>query len=230
MGGADRELSCGEVMSKAGTNGHGHKNGKKKLSPKQEKFVEGLLRHGNGTKAAIEAGYSPKRARITASELTGTNRNIRERINARISESKVETNEIIGTLASQMRGSIADIVPEDELLKAAKDNGVDHLIKKLKVHTRFIPQKGHDEDGNPMPSIREVTHEFEMYSAQEAAKQLAAIKGIVKEPAKNPLDLAREAIAEFLTKHPKTRPEAVIPIYAQQFGVDESELVSEAVN
>jgi phage terminase small subunit len=30
------------------------------LTHKQAKFVEAMMKHGNGTKAAIEAGYSPK--------------------------------------------------------------------------------------------------------------------------------------------------------------------------
>lgn len=204
------------------------KPSKRRLTVKQEKFVEGVLRHGNATKAASDAGYSPKTARVIASQNL-TKLNIQERVKERIAESHVEGNEVIGTLASQMRGSLADIVPEDELLKTARENGVDHLIKKLKVHTRYIPQKGHDEEGNPMLPIREVTHEFEIYSSQEAAKQLAGIKGLVKELGKNPEDAARSALAEFLAKNPKAKREEIAPIYAEQYGVS-VDLISEGVN
>jgi hypothetical protein len=197
---------------------------KRKLTPRQAKFTEGVLRHGNATKAALDAGYSPKTARVIASQNL-TKLNIQERVKARVAESQVETNEIIGTFASQMRGSLADIAPEDELLKAAKERGVDHLIKKLKVTTRLIPQKGHDEDGNPEPPIKEVTHEFELYSAQEAAKQLAGIKGLMKELAKNPEEQAREAYSRLVADFKDIPAETIRQRVAERYGVQESVLI-----
>jgi hypothetical protein len=41
---------------------------------------------------------------------------------------------------------------------------------------------------------------------------------------------ARKAMADFLAKNPGVKPEDVAGIYAAQFKVDESELISEAVN
>lgn len=40
----------------------------KKLTIKQEKFVQNYIEHGNGTKAAIDAGYSDNSAKAIASE------------------------------------------------------------------------------------------------------------------------------------------------------------------
>jgi phage terminase small subunit len=43
----------------------------KKLTPRQEAFVREYLKHGNGTRAAIEAGYSPSGADVQAVRLLG---------------------------------------------------------------------------------------------------------------------------------------------------------------
>jgi phage terminase small subunit len=40
----------------------------KKLTIKQDKFVQEYIKHGNGTKAAVDAGYSAKTAYAIASE------------------------------------------------------------------------------------------------------------------------------------------------------------------
>lgn len=196
---------------------------KRKLTVRQEKFVEGVLKHGNGARAAREAGYSPKRARVTAHELTVTNRNIQERIKARQAEAQVQTNEVVGTLASQMRADLADILPDDEILRGARERGVSHLIKKLKVRRRLIPVK----DGEP---IEEVTHELEVYSAQEAAKQLCMTLGLNKKEAENPLDAAREAFSVLSREFTDVPRGLIAERVGKRFGVEPSELISEAVN
>jgi phage terminase small subunit len=48
------------------------------MTPRQAAFTKHYLKCGNGTKAAIAAGYSVKRARFTASRLLATNGNIRK--------------------------------------------------------------------------------------------------------------------------------------------------------
>lgn len=44
------------------------------------------------------------------------------------------------------------------------------------------------------------------------------------------VDAARAALLEFLAEHPKAKLKDVAPIYAEQFGVPEEELITEAVN
>ncbi len=46
-----------------------------KLTAKQQKFIDNYLQSGNGTQAAIQAGYSENGARVTANRLL-TNDNI----------------------------------------------------------------------------------------------------------------------------------------------------------
>ena len=52
---------------------------KKRLNQRQQKFVEFMANSGNQTESAIMAGYSPKRAHVTGSELV-RNRNVSEEI------------------------------------------------------------------------------------------------------------------------------------------------------
>jgi len=68
-----------------------------------------------------------------------------------------------------MNGDLADILPENDILKAAKENGVSKLIKKIKVRERFIPC------GEGKEPIREVLTEIEVYDAQGAAKHLSSL-------------------------------------------------------
>jgi hypothetical protein len=48
-------------------------------------------------------------------------------------DAALNTNEIIGTLVQQMRFDLADLFPESDFLQRAKELGVSHLIKKVKV-------------------------------------------------------------------------------------------------
>ena len=52
---------------------------KKKLNQKQQKFADFMASSGNQTESAILAGYSPKRAHVTGSELV-RNRKVSEEI------------------------------------------------------------------------------------------------------------------------------------------------------
>jgi phage terminase small subunit len=187
---------------------------KRKPTIRQQRFTEEVLKDGNATRAARAAGY--KKPNKQGPRLL-VNVGIQQRIQQRIEDSKVQTNEVIGTLASQMRGDIAEILPANEVLQQAKERGLSHLIKKAKTVERFT------KDGE-----RIVTHEFEMYSAQEAAKQLCAVFGLNKLPGVNPNDAAREAFQSILTETGISEEEAR-QIVASRFGVSEQDLVSSEV-
>lgn len=111
---------------------------KKTLTSKQEQFVEGVLRHGNMTRAAREAGYAHPDPQAFE---TLRNPKVRERIEARreqaMREAQVHTDEIIGTLVSHMRTDVTHLLDENgELdLKGAINAGVSHLIKEVTVKT-----------------------------------------------------------------------------------------------
>lgn len=183
----------------------------RKPTLKQQVFTEEVLKDGNATRAARAAGY--KHPNVQGAQNL-VKLSIQGRIQERLEDSKLQTNEVIGTLASQMRADMADILPDNEILQQAKESGLSHLIKKMKTTERFT------KDGE-----RVVTHEFEMYSAQEAAKQLCSVFGLNKLPALNPNDAAREALRAILNETGLAEEEAR-RIVASRFGISEEELLS----
>lgn len=184
---------------------------RKRPTLKQQTFVEEVLKDGNATRAARVAGY--KHPAVQGCQNL-TKLNVQERVQKRIEESKIQTNEVIGTLVSHMRGDLAEVLPDNEFLAQAKEAGLSHLVKKVKTTERYT------KDGE-----RIVTHEFEMYSAQEAAKQLCAVFGLIKMPATNPNDAAREALRAILaeTGLPENKARQIV---ASRFGISEQVLVS----
>ncbi len=140
------------------------------LKPQQEKFVDALVSGSNQTNAAIAAGYDPNRARITACELV-TKSNIQRRIQERIRDANLETDEVIGTLASQMRSDICDFMDENGQItpETIRNSGQSHLIKKLKVTKKIMFSDG------DMAIGEEIKHEIELHDAQAAASKLAQI-------------------------------------------------------
>ncbi len=187
---------------------------KRKPTLRQQRFTEEVLKDGNATRAARVAGYRHPNKRGPENVVK---RGIQQRIRERIEDAKIQTNEVIGTLASQMRADIAEILPDNEILQQAKERGLSHLIKKMKTTERFT------KDGE-----RIVTHEFEMYSAQEAAKQLCAVFGLNKLPGVNPNDAAKEALRAILSETGLAEDKAR-QIVASRFGISEQDLVSAEV-
>lgn len=117
----------------------------RQLTQKQHTFCLKIIEHGNGTQAAIEAGYSPKTARFTASEnLTKPN------IKAFIGELRVEAKDasIMGAVERKQRlseigrGKVTDHLTKD-------GTGVDINLEKagsvaeVTSHTEF--NQGEDE-------------------------------------------------------------------------------------
>lgn len=93
------------------TNGWG---GDVKLTEKQKRFVDYYIETGNGTEAAIKAGYSEKTARMMAAE-NMAKPYIREHIDSRIAVKDAERiakqDEILEFLTSVMRGKVEEKIP-----------------------------------------------------------------------------------------------------------------------
>lgn len=137
---------------------------------REEKLIEGVLRGKPPARAARDAGYSKSFAHVDVYR-TLAKPSILKRIQERRDEAHVETKEIIGTLTSQMRGDLADLFPDDEFLKKARDRGVSHLIRRYRRRERLIP------NGRAKP-IREVLTEVELHDSQSAAVQLCRVFGL----------------------------------------------------
>lgn len=77
------------------------KSNTKKLTFKQEKFCEEYMKDGNGTRAAIRAGYSPNGASVTGSDLLA-NPNISEKIESLKSTQSGKTRATIENFLEQL--------------------------------------------------------------------------------------------------------------------------------
>jgi phage terminase small subunit len=156
-------------------------------SKRRRKLEDGILQGKPAATAARDAGYSESYARSEVYRTTA-NHSFQERLEKRRAEmmrrSQIHTDTIIGSLAEIATASLADVVPDDELLERARELGTDHLIKKLKVKTRYYP------NGAGKEPDKEVTHEFEMYSRLDALNQLRDTFGMRQEARRNEQDAA----------------------------------------
>lgn len=105
----------------------------KKLSPAQKNFVLAYLKHGNGTKAAKEAGYSPRSAHAQASALLRNPKiaeymdEVRERIE---SEKIADIDEVMEYYTRVMRGEEKEQFDLPVAI-ADKTNAAKELLKRL---------------------------------------------------------------------------------------------------
>jgi phage terminase small subunit len=153
------------------------------LTDKQERFVAARLSGLNQTESARAAGYegSDKVLAVIASQNLRKLK-IQERIRQRLlSAANLSEDEIIGTLTEQMRGDMDDLLSENGFvsLDKARENGVTHLIKKLK----------YGEFG---------LSEVEFHNPQAAAVQLSKILGIEQQPRENDADKRKRLTVKML--------------------------------
>jgi len=181
------------------------------LTNKREMFIENYLSNGNnGKRAAEDAGYAKGHAAETEASRLLRNAEIQERVRARVAEAGVQANEVIGTLVSQMRADIAEILPDNPIVAAASARGVSHWIKKLIVKEYYDKRKD--------AVVKETT--IELHSSQAAAKQLCTIMGLDTAPQKNPYDLARAAYERLLLDHPAIEKRVIAERVGAVYGVD----------
>ncbi len=115
---------------------------KRKLTKRQAFTVEGVAQGKSLHKAALDAGYSPHTAKSMPYKPLENTR-ILEAVGKRKAEAlrnaQIDTAVIVGSLAEIATASLADVLDEngDFSIKKARENGVDHLIKRLeKTNTK----------------------------------------------------------------------------------------------
>jgi len=167
------------------------------LKPRHQKFAEGVLKHGNGTQAAAEAGFQGGRdtLAVTASRLL-RNAKVSAYLEERIAGLPASTDEVHSLLAQHLRGDVALF---EECFKSdgdidlvhAHQIGVSRLVKKLKRRRRPVI----DSEGEVVG--HEFVLELELYDAQSAAAKLADLMGLKQQPKANEHDAqVNRAMAE----------------------------------
>jgi phage terminase small subunit len=96
----------------------------RKLTPKQQRFVDEYLVDLNGTQAAIRAGYSEKTAKVIASQSL-TKANVAAAVHAaqcaRAKRTQVDADWVLDRLETEAKADLADIYNEAGALKPVKE-------------------------------------------------------------------------------------------------------------
>ena len=149
----------------------------KRLTRKQQVFIDEYLKCFNGAEAARRAGYSHKTARGTASDLL-SEPHISEQIQARTAEIHMSADEALKRLADMARGDIGQFI--DRMggidLQAAKDAGLSPLIKKVKQRTITKIGKGEKDEDTEIHDV-----EIELYSAKDAIDTILKVGGKLRD-------------------------------------------------
>lgn len=114
------------------------------LSDKQKLFVEEYLQCLNATEAARKAGYKGGENTL-ASQGSDNLRNakIRAYVDARLAESAMKADEVLGRLTEQARGSLDDFLKNGSLdLEQAAQRGKLHMVKKITQKKRSFGEDG----------------------------------------------------------------------------------------
>jgi len=172
---------------------------KRKLTQKQALTIEGVAQGKSLYKAALDAGYAPTTAKVNIYkplENTRILEAVEKRRGEALRNAQIDTAVIVGSLAEIATASLGDVLDENGEfdLEKARENGVDHLIKKLRVRTRYY------SNGPGKEPDKEVTHEFEMYSRLEALNQLRDNFGMRQEPRPNSHSEVESAIQDFIRR------------------------------
>jgi hypothetical protein len=154
----------------------GHKRAQIKANIRRSKVVDGVIE--GKTQEQIARELSMSRTRV--SRIVGEP-DFQDRINARLEEAaNLKPAEIVGTLVSQMRADITDLLPDDGgIVTDIRKKKLGHLVKKIKVMRKVDPLLE-----QPFELV-----ELEVHSQQAAATQLSKMKGLNQADGANERDL-----------------------------------------
>ena len=125
------------------------------LNAREERFVSAYLKHGNGTRAATEAGYSVKTARAQASRLL-TRVNIQAALNAArdrvVEETHINGAWLLNRLADLAEVKLTEIFTESGDLREVEDmsDAAQRLIAGIEVTVE------RDRDGDEIGTTKKI--------------------------------------------------------------------------
>ena len=140
---------------------------------RRDKFIAAIVRHGSGTKAAAEAGYSPHSAAWISSRLLGkpeVKRAIQDRLNAE------------SLTPEHITASLAEIVRFDYSNVGDKVYRFDPITGRRVVDWEVVKQLNIGHLIREVGSAGKAGHEvLKFYSKLEASTLLARILGITRD-------------------------------------------------
>jgi phage terminase small subunit len=137
----------------------------KTLTEKEEAFCRAYVGGWNGTRAAVDAGYSKKTARVIASQNL-SKLNIRARIKELMNQKLMEQDEVLARLADMARTDMSELTEPYDVPVLDKDGN--HLGDRQMI--RLKPE-AFERYGHLIKSISPASaggYKVEVYSAKEA--------------------------------------------------------------
>lgn len=179
-----------------------------KANLRRKKVEDGVIAGKTEKQIAAESGISRDRVKAIKAEPE-----FKERIAARCEDAaSLTANEVIGTLANQMRSDVTDLFTEDGAfdMQALREKRLGHLIKKIKVRREF---EGRGDDKQPVDIV-----EIEVHNSQSAAIQLSKILGIEQLPQSNSVDAEKwkKIALDISTKHKRPFEEVAQELIARK--------------
>ena len=121
-----------------------------RLTLKQERFIQDYLLHGNATRAAVNAGYSEKTAKVIGFENL-TKPYIASEIEKRLKQRAMDKDEVLDRIADIARADMHEFLNLDVRgypifdFDKAERLGKLHLIKKFKVTKQGVEVQFYDK-------------------------------------------------------------------------------------
>jgi phage terminase small subunit len=150
----------------------------KKLTRKQQVFIDEYLKTFNASEAARRAGYSVKTAYSIGHELL-RKPEVAAAIQERLTEIHMSADEALAILAEHARGDMADLMAIGPMgfsldLDAARTNGKTKLIKE--VEQKVITINGKNEDKEI------ITTRLKLHDPQAAIEKILRAAKVLKDP------------------------------------------------
>lgn len=175
------------------------------LNQRQQAFVNAYLVSGNATRAAIEAGYSERRAEVTGSELVG-NRKVAAAIAERRAKAEqkadITREKVLRELAKIGFSDIRKVFTPSGNLKAVVDLDDDAAgaIASIEVVTKTVPTAQGEE-----PEV-EYLHKFKLADKRAALVDIAKMEGWFNDPAAEEATNGIRALADAICTYAGSMP------------------------
>lgn len=122
----------------------------KKLTAKEQRFVEEYCKDCNATQAAIRAGYSEKGAKVQGHRLL-TNANLRPHIDARLEELSLAAAEVTKLTADIAQGNLSDYFTVKEVehtprVEKPLSAVIQGILDEMEFEQEFAEQAGYTEE------------------------------------------------------------------------------------
>jgi phage terminase small subunit len=139
--------------------------------PMRSKFVDEYMIDGNGTQAAIRAGYAPDNAKGIAYRLL-CRADVREEVDRRIAENRAKSKITV----THIEGWLRDMT-EVEILDLVDEQGNARPLQDIPAHARrAIKSVKKEEYEHPIDGVMHTTVKFELWDKMKAIEMFGKYK------------------------------------------------------